>query len=151
MQVNCSPWPSGPALTAEEIEMVGVPLYDCIVPAVQGEFNQYNTISPPSEDNNEKDSNGEEEDYGDEDKMSTSTVQCIELECCQHLTNEKKNDRVTADQQAAVTPFDDDGATGNVPLAMVSQPLPNDTSNVSIHCTVLCVLHCNVLFRSTVI
>ena len=140
MQVICSPWPSGPALTAEEIEMVGVPLYDCIMPAAQGEFNQYDTISPPSEDNNEKDSNGEEADYGDEDTVSI--VQCIELDCCQQdLTYVKRNDELTANQQAAVTPFDDDGATRDAPLAMVSQPLLNDTSNVSIHSTVLCVLH----------
>ena len=110
--------------------MVRVPLYDCIVPAVQGEFNQYNTISPPSENDNEKDRKGEEEDYGD---------QCIELECCQQ--DEKRNDRPMAYQQAAVTPFDNDRATADAPLAMVSQPLPNDTRNVSIHSTVLCVLH----------
>ena len=149
MQVICSAWPSGPALTAKEIEMVGVPLYHCVMPAAQGEFNQYNTISPPSENDNEKDSNGEEEDYEDADKVSI-------VECCQQdLTNEKRNDRPMAYQQAAVTPFDDDGATGNAPLAMVCQPLPNDTSNVSIHYTVLCVLHCSILFsalyRSTVI
>ena len=58
--------------------MVVVLLNDCIVPAAQGEFNQYNAISPPPEDENEKDSNDEEEDYEDEDKMSTSTVQCID-------------------------------------------------------------------------
>ena len=110
--------------------MVGVPLYDCVMPAAQGEFNQYDTISPPSEDNNEKDSNGEEEDYGDEDKVSI--VQCIELDCCQQdLTNEKKNHELTAYQQAAVTPFDNDGATADGPLTMVSQPLPNDISDVS--------------------
>ena len=125
MQVICSSWLSGPALTAEEIEMVGMPLYGCIMPAAQGEFNQYNTISPPSEDENEKDSNDEEEDYGDEDKMSIA--QCIELNCRQQdLTYVKRNDELTAYQQAAVTPFDDDGATADGLLAMVSQPLPND-------------------------
>ena len=130
MQIICYPWQSGPALTVKEIEIVGVPLYDCIVPAAQGELNQYNTISPPSDDYNEKDRKGEEEDYGD---------QCIELECSQQ--DEKRNDELTAYQQAAVTPFDDDRATADAPLAMVSQPLPNDIRNVSIHSTVLCVLH----------
>ena len=110
--------------------MVGVPLYDCIMPAAQGEFNQYNTISPPSENNNEKDSNGEEEDYGDEDKVSIA--QCIKIDCCQQdLTNEKKNNELTAYQQAAVIPFDNDGATADGPLATVNQPLPNDISDVS--------------------
>ena len=108
--------------------MVGVPLYDCIMPVAQGE--QYNTISGPSEDNNEKDSNGEEENYASEDKMSI--VQCIELDCCQQdLTNEKKNNELTAYQQAAVTPFDNDGTTADGPLATVSQLLPNNISNVS--------------------
>ena len=118
--------------------MVGVPLYECIMPTSQGEFNQYNAISPPSEDDNEKDINGEE----DEDKVSI--VQCVE--CCQQdLTNEKRNNRLRAYEQAAVTPFDNDGATADAPLEMVSQPLPNDTSNVSIHNTTLCV-YISVLF-----
>ena len=131
MQDICSSWPSGPALTPEEIEMVGVPLYECVMPTAQGEFNQYNAISPPSKEDNEKDSNGEVEDYGDEDQVSI--VQCVE--CCQQdLTNENS---LTAYQH--VTPFDNEGATADASLQMVSQPLPNDTSNVSIHNTILCV------------
>ena len=139
MQDICSSWPSGPALTPEEIEMVGVPLYECVIPTAQGEFNQYNTISPPSEEDNEKDINGEE----DEDQVSI--VQCAE--CYQQdLTNEK---RPTAYQQAAVTPFDNEGATADAPLEMVSQPLPNDTNNVSIHNTILYVcMYISVLLFS---
>ena len=122
--------------------MVGEPLYDCFMPTAQRVFNPHNDISPPFEEDGEKDSNGEE-DYGDD--------QCVES----GNNTKKKNDKLTAYQQAAVTPFDSEGAAADASLAMVSQPLPNDTNNVSIHNTVATLMYISVLFsalyRSTVI
>ena len=118
--------------------MVGEPLYDCFMPTAQRVFNPYNDISPPFEEDGEKDCNDEDD-------------QCVES----GNNTEKKNDKLTAYQQAAITPFDSEGAAADVPLTMVSQPLPNDTSNVSIHNTVATLMYISVLFsalyRSTVI
>ena len=130
--------------------MVGEPLYDCFMPTAQGVFNSYNDISPPFEEDGEKDSN-DAEDYGDD--------QCVGSD----NNTEKKNDKLTAYQkaavtpyqQAAVTPFDSEGAAADASLEMVSQPLPNNTSNVSMHNTVATLMYISVLFsalyRSTVI